>query len=453
MRIKPSPETECQAGPSNRNSLGFLDPKQLTWRPGDPRRFDKEAIARAIDVVRSVPPTMPLPVVVNEKGQVLVGHLLVRAAVEVGLPTITVIVHAGTDPIDESHYSVAITQILTKGTWDSQDLEVLVREFEASIEDFSHFDLGFSNGELDKILGTTAGGGSTDDDVPKSEITAVSRVGICWLLGRHRLLVGDATNREHFAQLMGDQQAGMVITDPPYGCPIDGFVSKKGKHREFVEASGEKSPDQLWAFFLAFLRNLAASMRPGALAYLFIDWRSVGLLHSAAEEVFGEMVQMCCWVKNRAGMGSLYRSQHELVLIFRAPGDQHINNVQLGRHGRNRSNVWDYPSAASSRGGREGDMLKSHPTPKTVEMIADAILDCTRRRDIVVDCFIGSGTAIIAAERTGRTCYGMELDPLYADVAVRRWQTRTGLKAIDEASGRTFDELAFEAEHAGGDHE
>ena len=455
MRLPPS---KCPApvSGSNRTALAVLDPRRLALRPGDPRRFSKDDLARACDVLRRLPPDLPLPIVVNAEYGVLVGHLLVQAAQKLGLANITVIVHAGTEPIDQNRYSIAITQLLTQGSWDPADLETWVQEFEQQLEDFSHLDLGFANGELDRILGFAerlSGGGVEADAVPQLQPVAVSRAGMVWHLGPHRLMVGDATKREHFAMLMAKRRAAMVITDPPYGCPIDGFVAKKGLHRDFVEGAGEKSPDELKAFFLAFLRNLAAAMQPGALAYLFIDWRSLSLLLHAGEEVFGSLVQLCCWTKDRGGMGSLYRSKHELVLVFRASGAKHRNNVELGRHGRNRTNVWDYPSAASSRTGREGDMLKQHPTPKTVEMIADAILDCTRHGDIVLDCFIGSGTAIIAAERTGRVCHGMELDPLYADVAVRRWQAWTGLAATDGESGRTFDELAAKAEAGEGDHD
>ena len=174
-----------------------------------------------------------------------------------------------------------------------------------------------------------------------------------WGLGRHRLLVGDATSTDDFKRLMDGKVADMTITDPPFGCPVDGFVSKKGKHRDFVEGAGDKTPEQLEGFFGAFAGNLALSLRPGALVYAFIDWRSQLLLQQAFKSVFGSLVQMVCWTKDRGGMGGLYRSQHELVFVYRNPGAKHLNAVQLGKHGRNRSNVWDYPCAASSRSGRE----------------------------------------------------------------------------------------------------
>ena len=227
-------------------------------------------------------------------------------------------------------------------------------------------------------------------------------------------------------------------------------MSAKGKHREFVDGSG-MSPEEMRGLFQGFAQALTTVLRKGALVYVFIDWRSLGILQQVLEGVFGPLVQFCCWVSDPVGMGSFYRSRHELVLVHRMPGagsrmpgTQFINNVQLGRNGRNRSNVWEYPSAASSRTGREGDMLENHPTPKPVELVADAILDCTSHGDRVIDPFLGSGTTLIAAERTGRICHGMDLDPLYADVAIRRWQAGTGLDAIDAATGRTFDDIAAE---------
>lgn len=247
--------------------------------------------------------------------------------------------------------------------------------------------------------------------------------------------------------MLADETVSVALCDPPFGCKVDGFVAKKGKHREFVQGSGELDDDQLLDFFLRFCRAMATVLNPGALIYLFIDWRSKRLLQQVAEEVFGKLINLCVWTKDRAGMGSFYRSQHELVLVLAMPGARHRNNIELGRHGRDRSNVWIYPCAASSRTGREGDMLKNHPTPKPVEMIADAIIDSSQRGDIVFDSFLGSGTTLIAAERTARIFRGLDMDPLYVDLAIRRWQDWTGKEAIDVVSGRTFNDIASEMDH------
>jgi len=445
-----------QAGESHpgHNSVAIegIAPSRLKRRKGDPRKYSESDIERAVGVLRPFPDGGLLPIIVNSADEILIGGLLVEAAKKLGIRQLNVIRQDGLTPLEEQQYSIALNQLLTLGQWDAQEFEACLRDFEANIENFSHADLGFANGELDRILGiagSLAGSGAGSDVVPPVQQCAVSRPGTLWHAGRNLVLVGDATNADHVAHLMGGQVAAQAITDPPFGCKIDGFVSAKGKHREFVEGSG-MSPEKMSTLFLGFTRALALNLRKGALVYIFIDWRSLGILQPACEEVFGPLVQFCCWVKDRAGMGSFYRSQHELVLVFRMPGEPHVNNVRLGRNGRNRSNVWDYPSAASSRTGREGDMLNNHPTPKPVELVADTILDCTAPGDRVIDCFLGSGTTLIAAERTGRICHGMDLDPLYADVAIRRWQAWTGLDAVDSDTGKSFNELDSEREQEEG---
>jgi DNA modification methylase len=432
----------------NRSCIERAAVAQLKPRPGDPWQCSDRDVEIAISVMQRLPDGAPLPVITNERGEVLIGHIFVKAALRLGLEWLSVLRHEGLTELEEKHYTIAINRLLGKGGWEPAALEGWIREFEVGIDDFDHMMIGFDNGELDRILGIPkdmTGLAGADDEVASIQAIAVSRVGMLWQAGRHLILCGDATNPEHFQRLMATYLAKLVITDPPYGCVVDGFVSKKGQHRNFVQGAGEMSREELEAFFFAFASNLARVLQKGALVYIFIDWRSLDLMLRVCEKVFGSLVQLCCWKKDRAGMGSLYRSQHELVLVFRMPGAKHSNNVMLGRNGRNRSNVWDYPSAASSRSGREGDMLKLHPTPKTVEMISDAILDSTEHGDRVIDCFLGSGTTVIAAERTGRICHGMELDPHHVDASIRRWQTATGLAAVDTATSKTFDELAAEA--------
>lgn len=427
---------------------------RLKGRKGDPRRHSDSDLERAMGVVAALPRDALLPVIINGSNEILIGGLLVEAARKLGWTHMNVVCQDGLSPVEESQYSIALNQLLTLGHWDAADFEASLREFEATIEDFSHATLGFANGELDRILGITAAdeGVGAEDSVPEVQQLPVSQPGTLWRVGRHSVFVGDATRVDAVAQLMGEHTAALAFTDPPFGCKIDGFVSARGKHREFVDGSG-MSPEQMRVLFHGFVQTLTHVLRKGALVYVFIDWRSQAVLQQVLEGFFGPLVQFCVWVKDRAGMGSFYRSRHELVLIHRMPGAPHVNNVQLGRNGRNRSNVWEYPSAASSRTGREGDMLDNHPTPKPVELVADAILDCTAHGDRVIDPFLGSGTTLMAAERTGRICHGMELDPLYADVAIRRWQAWTGLDAIDAATGRTFNDIAADAALQGGQND
>jgi DNA modification methylase len=243
----------------------------------------------------------------------------------------------------------------------------------------------------------------------------------------------------------------MVFTDPPYNLRIDGHASGLGTihHRPFPMASGEMNQAEFTAFLGQVLRNLAAFSVDGSLHYVCMDWRHLDELLAAGRDAYSELKGLCVWVKNNGGMGSLYRSRHELIFVFKHGRNGHRNNVQLGQFGRNRSNVWCYPGANSfARCDAEGNLLALHPTVKPVALVADAILDCTTRGEIVLDVFLGSGTTVIAAERTGRRCCALELDPGYVDTAIRRWQTLTGDRARHAATGRYFDDLAREAEAA-----
>jgi DNA modification methylase len=299
------------------------------------------------------------------------------------------------------------------------------------------------------------------DDVPKpaddpaealpepSIGPCISKLGDLWCLGHHRILCGNALDEDVVEALMGEDRAAMVFTDPPFNVRIDGHAGGLGgiHHRPFPMASGEMDEAEFTAFLAQAFRNLAARSSEGSLHYICMDWRHLDEVLAAGRQVYGELKNVCVWVKDNAGMGSLYRSQHEFVLVFKHGRDSHRNNVQLGQFGRNRSNVWHYPGVNSfARCGDEGNLLALHPTVKPVAMVADAILDCSARGDIVLDAFLGSGTTVIAAERTGRRCHALELDPLYIDTAIRRWQRLTGGSACHALSGRAFDDLAREAE-------
>ena len=414
--------------------------------PDDPWRQKVEDVERAVPFVKRYAADHVVPVMIDGDNRVIVGAAIVEAAKKARLKHLRVVRQVFPDATERKLFSVAGNRILSTGFWDGDALAKVVLEFEKSIEDFSHNLIAFPPGVLDKLIGGTISSAGEDDLPITRSLVPVSSISRLWLAGPHRIMCGDATDAQALAMLTMGQLAAAACLDPPFGCPVDGFVSSKGKHREFVQASGEMSEPELLEFFRRLCRALAANLRPGALVYVFIDWRSLHLLLAAGQEVFGKLVNLCVWSKDRGGMGSFYRSQHELVLVFQQPGAKHVNNIQLGKHGVNRTNVWSYPSAASSRKGREGDLLKSHPTPKIVEMIAAAMLDCTVRGEIVVDTFLGSGTSLIAAQRTGRMCFGMDLDPLYVDLAIRRWQAWTGEKAVDAETGETFDAIEQRSE-------
>jgi DNA modification methylase len=235
----------------------------------------------------------------------------------------------------------------------------------------------------------------------------------------------------------------MCFVDPPYNIPVAGFVSGKGrvKHREFVQGVGELSSDQFTKFLVESLTVLLRSAADGALVYACMDWRHIYELLAAGRQCNLELLNLCVWAKTNAGMGSIYRSQHELICVFKVGSANNTNNVDLGRHGRNRSNLWTY-RGLNSFGTDRDQLLASHPTVKPVLMIADAIRDITRRGDAVLDTFLGSGSTIIAAEETGRVGIGADLDPLYVDVAVQRWQTRTRCDALHAETRELFDDRA-----------
>ena len=279
----------------------------------------------------------------------------------------------------------------------------------------------------------------------------MTRPGDTWLLGPHRIRCGSALDEAAYRAMMHEDRAAMVFTDPPYNVPIDGHVGGLGaiRHREFAMAAGEMDEAEFTVFLTRALGLLAGHSRDGSLHFICMDWRHMGELLAAGKRSYAELKNLCVWAKDNAGMGSLYRSQHELVFVFKHGRDQHQNHIQLGRYGRNRSNVWSYPGVNTfSRQGAEGNLLALHPTVKPVALVADALRDCSCRGEIVLDSFLGSGTTLIAAERTGRICRGLELDPLYVDTAIRRWQAITGQHARHAQSDQRFDDLAANVEEA-----
>lgn len=292
------------------------------------------------------------------------------------------------------------------------------------------------------------GGASNEESetpLPDFAQPAISQAGDLWKLGDHRLYCGNALDSVAYERLMQGKRASAGFSDPAYDVRIDGHATGLGniRHREFAMASGEMNKSEYTAFLTLACTQLARNSISGAIHFVCIDWRHVGELLAAGAASFSELLNLCVWCKTNAGMGSLYRSQHELVLVFKAGRSRHRNNVQLGQFGRNRTNVWSYPGANSfGRASDEGNLLALHPTVKPTRLVADAILDCSARGEIVLDPFLGSGTTLIAAERVGRICYGIDTDPLYVDTAIRRWQAYSGQSAIHEAIGATFDEKA-----------
>ena len=341
-------------------------------------------------------------------------------------------------------YILADNKLAQNAGWDEAllavELQYLVEvEFEVELT-------GFEPAEIDLVIEAHSPDSDKDEEeavaLPDFSAPIVSQTGDLWELGQHRLLCGDATEAKAFAVLMAGKKAQMVVTDPPYNVPIAGNVSGLGRtrHADFVMASGEMSEEAFTAFLAASFRNLATHSQNGSIHFVCMDWRHLGQILAAGNDVYDEVKNLCVWSKTNAGMGSLYRSQHELVFVFKRGTAQHINNVELGKFGRNRTNIWTYRGVNSLGAGRMDD-LALHPTVKPVAMVADAIKDCSRRNGIILDPFVGSGTIFIAAGRTGRKAYGLELDPMYIDTAIRRWQGETGEAARHAVSGLSFAEV------------
>ena len=300
---------------------------------------------------------------------------------------------------------------------------------------------GFTLGEIDQIIiGDEAGAIEAGPLEPEDGAVAVARIGDVFELGLHKLVCGDATDPQVLARLMdGDPAARLVLTDEPYNVSIAGHVTGSA-HREFVMASGEMTDAEFLAFNEAWIVAVLPFLCDGGVFGTFIDWRGQPTVHSAATKVGLKPLNLIVWMKSNAGMGSLYRSQHELLPLFKKGLASHINDVELGKRGRWRSNVWTYPGA-SSLGSDARRGLRDHPTVKPTAMLEDALFDLTNRGDIVIDPFLGSGSSLIAAEKTGRVCRGIELDPLYVDVIMRRYEAATGKPAILAETGETLETL------------
>ena len=422
--------------------------------PTNPRRHSKKQIRQIADSIKVF--GFIVAILIDRNGKIICGHGRLMAARALGITEVPTVCFDHLTEAQIRAFMIADNRLIEIAIWDDRFLAEQLKDLSLSGLDFSLEVTGFEMGEIDlriaSLEDTLPQGDDPADALPETPAgPPVSKIGDDWRLGRNRLLCGSALDTLAFRALMGEERAAMVFADPPYNVEIDGHASGLGAihHRPFPMASGEMDKAEFTTFLVQACRNLASSSAAGSLHFICMDWRHLDELLAAGAEAYGELKNLCIWVKDNAGMGSLYRSQHELILVFKQRGGAHRNNVQLGQFGRNRSNVWRYPGANSfARCGAEGNLLALHPTVKPVAMVADAILDCTERGDIVLDAFLGSGTTIIAAERTGRRCYGLELDPVYVDTAIRRWQALTGDKARHAVNGRVFDDLAREAEAA-----
>lgn len=412
---------------------------ELRTNPGNARTHSEKQIGQIAASIQAF--RFNNPILIDQSDTIVAGHGRVEAAKLLQVTHVPTIRLEHLSEGQKKAYVIADNRLAELAGWDDQMLATELENLVALDLDFEITDTGFEIGEIDLLLqrNDEDQGGTDHEDFPVAEGPLVTQPGDLWLVGPHRLYCGDALESSSYTALMGGETADMIFTDPPYNVPIAGHVSGLGKarHREFAMASGEMSEAEFTRFLTIVFRQMGAVSKDGSVHFICMDWRHLLELLRAGRIAYSDLLNLCVWAKASGGMGSLYRSQHELVAVFKKGTGKHMNNVQLGRHGRNRTNVWTYAGMNSFQAGRE-DKLAMHPTVKPVQLVADAMLDCSKRGAIVLDPFVGSGTSLIAAQRTGRRCFAMELDPTYVDVALRRMRKATGLDPLHAGSGESF---------------
>src|SRR6266853_227569 len=372
------------------------------------------------------------PILADPEGHIIAGHGRLQAARAMGLTEVPTIILSGLSETQKRALRIADNKIALNAGWDLEILQLELSELASLDVDIDPTLTGFSTGEIDVIL--TSGADPDDEVIPPVPATPRTKPGDVWILGEHRVGCGDGRDTGFLQRVIGHEaRVDAAFLDPPYNVRIGGHAVSAGSHREFAMASGEMSEAEFRSFLTDTLGAAARVSRDGAVHFICMDWRHMDDVSAVGRTVYGEFLNLCIWNKSNAGMGSLYRSKHELIFVYRVGSTPHLNMVELGKHGRNRTNVWDYASVNSLQGGRRED-LALHPTVKPTGLVADAILDVMRRGDLVLDLFLGSGTTLLAAERTGRRFRGLDIDPAYVNVAIERWSARTGLEPRLEES-------------------
>ncbi len=421
--------------------------------PSDLRPYGRNARTHSKSQVRQIAESIKRfgftnPVLISDEDEIIAGHGRVEAAKLLGIATVPTLRLSHLNETERRAYVLADNKLALNAGWDPDLLSI---ELQALINlDFDVSLTGFSTAEIDLTLDAArdrdpAAPPAVEDEIPAMGSVAICRPGEVWRLGRHRLACGDAQDPAIYQALMQDDRADLVFTDPPYNVPIDGHVCGQGRvrHREFAMGAGEMSKTAFTEFLTRSLGAMAGVSRDGAIAFVCMDWRHMGELIAAGESVFAELKNLCVWNKTNGGMGTFYRSKHELVFVYKVGSGAHTNTFGLGDTGRYRTNVWDYAGISSLTSTRSEE-LAMHPTVKPTALVADAIRDCTQRNQIVLDGFGGSGTTLIAAEATGRRARLIEYDPLYCDVILRRYQRLTGKAGVLDGTGQAFDVLETE---------
>lgn len=390
------------------------------------------------------------PILVDAAGSIIAGHGRYEAAKALGLKSVPTVVADHLLEAEVRALRIADNKLAELSDWNEAALQIEFAELmDLSLDGELDFDLditGFETPEIDIIIdgaGEAKACTAETVDAPDPAAPAIAQPGDLWVLGDHHIFCGDALQAQSYKTLLDGEAPQMVFTDPPYNVPVNGHVrcGTGGEHREFAMASGEMSDSEFRGFLSGAVTRLFDCLPDGGIAMICMDWRHIEELIAAGKAGGLNLINLCVWNKTNGGMGSFYRSKHELVCIFKKPGAPHTNNVELGKHGRNRTNVWDYAGVNSFGAGREAD-LADHPTVKPTALVADAIMDVSHRGAVVLDAFGGSGATLLAAEKTGRRARLIELDPAYVDVAIRRWQEMTGESAVHAVTGQMFDALS-----------
>lgn len=400
----------------------YKDLSELTPDPRNARTHPKRQIEQIVASISEFGFTNPI--LADPEGNLIAGHGRLRAARQMGLQQVPVIELAGLSNAQKKALRLADNKIAINAGWDTEILKLELADLSMPEIDIDLALTGFSAGEIDVVL---AESDDPDDEViPEVPLEPRVQTGDIWQLGEHRIGCGDGRDVEFLRRVVGEgSKIDCAFLDPPYNVKINGHANAKGRHREFAMASGEMTEAEFRSFLSDTLGACVKVSRNGAVHFVCMDWRHMDDVTASVGEVYDALLNICVWNKSNAGMGSLYRSKHEMVFVYRVGDAPHTNCVELGKHGRNRTNVWDYASVNSMRGSRRED-LALHPTVKPVAMVADAICDVTRQGELVLDIFLGSGTSLIAAERVGRSFRGVDIDPAYVDLAMTRWSEITG---------------------------
>lgn len=373
-----------------------------------------------------------IPIVIDKDNVIISGNAVFRAAKQLGHTTVPTVAVEHLTPSQKKAFVIAINRIAEDAEWDNA---ILKEDFEFLIQENFELELsGFEIPEIDMIIKNTYSEDEPEDDeadvLPEeSEVPELVKPGDLYQLGKHKMLCGNSLTEAILKVLMDNKKAKMVFADFPYNVKVNGHICESGKHAEFAMASGEMKEPEFTKFLNSSMINMVNYTTDGSIHFLCMDWRHAKNILDAADGVYSELKNICIWDKGSGGMGSLYRSQHEFIFVFKNGKAPHINNVELGKHGRYRTNVWQYPGVRASNPDSLED-LKLHPTVKNLSMVADAILDCSNPNDIILDTFAGSGTTLLAAEKTKRKAYVVEYEPHYCDVIIYRWEKLTGKKAL-----------------------